>query len=86
MPNPDVKNWVDPDVIAYYEQSGGVASFDIDLERSFREFFETTWLDQKYDDLRETWDHHLNDESPNARLLAKTALWSVVRLRELKEA
>lgn len=84
MTNPDTANWVDPDIIAYYEESGGVSSFDFDLEKEFKEFFEIGWNDPKYDDLRETWDKHLIDESPHARVLAKTALWSVVRLREVQ--
>ena len=75
-------NWVDPDIVAYYEKQGGMPVFDLELERGFKEFFETGWQDPQYDDLRPRWDPHINDVDPYGRVLAKTALWSVVSLRE----
>ena len=79
------KNWVDPDIVAMREAEGSDGSFDFENERTFREFFETGWLDPKFDDLRPIWDPLLNDEEPRARVLAKTALWSVVQLRRMQE-
>jgi hypothetical protein len=74
-------NWVDPDILAYDE--GSAVNYDLDQERRFKEFFEIGWLDPKYDHLRERWDKLLQDESPHARVLAKTALWSLAQYLEL---
>ncbi len=75
----DELNWVDPDIIAYCEGTHA-PDYDPVLERDFKEFFITGWLDPKYDPLREHWDPLINDESPHARVLAKTALWSCVQV------
>ena len=75
-------NWVDPDIVAAI---GETAAFDEDREREFKEFFETDWLDPKFDDLRARWDPLLYDQDPHGRVLAKTALWAVVQLRAFRE-
>ena len=76
-------NWIDPDILAY--EDGRTVSYDLDKEREFKEFFETGWLHPKYNDIREHWDRNLKDESAHARVLAKTALWSLVQLRAIQE-
>lgn len=81
-PGGEPANWVDPDVVAYYEASGGAPTYDLVREREFKTFFETGWLDPRYDDLRERWDPRIKDEDPYGRVLGKTALWSLVQLRE----
>ncbi|HEY4964682.1 MAG TPA: hypothetical protein VIH90_08400 [Candidatus Saccharimonadales bacterium] len=75
-------NWVDPDILAEYD--GIDIGFDRELEEGFKEFFETGWLDPKYNDLRERYDPLLQDEDPNGRLYGKITLWSVVRLRAMQ--
>lgn len=75
-------NWVDPDVIAYND--GTKVEYDYDKEREFKDFFDIGWLDSSYDNIRENWDSLLNDESPHARVLVKTALWGVHQLRKLR--
>jgi hypothetical protein len=75
-------NWVDPDIIAYFEKSGGLPSFDQELETSFKRFFEKEFEDTAYDDLREKWDPLIYNKDAKIRVLGKTGLWSVVQLRK----
>lgn len=77
-------NWIDPDILAYDEKAAIGA--DLELEKEFKEFFLVGWLDSSYDDIRERWDPLLHDENPHGRLFAKTALWSIKRLREARVA
>src|SRR5258706_11023167 len=70
-------NWVDPDILEYY--GGDATGLDAGSERAFKEFFETGWLDPKYDHLRERWDPLISDPEPQGRVLGKTALWSFVQ-------
>lgn len=81
MNDKDITNWVDPDIVVL---SGADATFDLKLESEFKHFFEVGWLDSQFDDLREKWDKHLNDPSPHARVLGKTALWAVVQHRKIQ--
>ena len=81
MNDKDITNWVDPDIVAL---SSADATFDLGLEAEFKRFFEVDWLDSQYDDLRANWDKHLNDPSPHARVLGKTALWAVVQHRKIQ--
>jgi hypothetical protein len=74
-------NWIDPDLLAY--DINAAVDADKDGEKEFKKFFEVGWLDPSFDDIRERWDPLLHAESPGARVLAKTALWSVKRLREI---
>ncbi len=83
-PEQKYTNWIDPDILAYDENSAIGA--DMDMEKKFKEFFEVGWFDPSFDDIRERWDPLLHNESPHARVLAKTALWSVKQLRELRLA
>jgi hypothetical protein len=76
-------NWIDPDILAFDESLA--FSGNREKELAFKRFFEIGWLDPKYDDIRESWDSLLKDEDPHGRLLAKTALWSVIRLRQFDE-
>ncbi len=76
-------NWIDPDILAFNEGAG--VSYDQEKEKEFKEFFTHGWLDPKYDDIRIRWDKQLNDPSAHARVLAKTALWSLVQLRNIQE-
>ncbi len=73
-------NWIDPDIAAYNEAAGITAVFSSN-EEAFRRFFEETWLEPRFDSLRPTWGPLLNDIEPAGRVLAKTALWSVARMR-----
>ena len=75
-------NWVDPDVLAY---EGGDGSFDQARESEFTSFFREDWLHAEYDHLRVKWDPLLKDSDPHGRLFAKTALWSVVRVKQMRE-
>lgn len=81
--NNESLNWIDPDILAFNEGSG--VGYDLEKEKEFKEFFATGWLDPAYDDIRERWDKQLQDPSAHARVLAKTALWSVVQLRIIQE-
>lgn len=74
----EYKNWVDPDILAEYD--GKDIGYEQALEQGFKEFFESGWLDPKYDDIRESWDPLIHDEDPKGRLYGKVALWSLVRL------
>jgi hypothetical protein len=82
QPTHESLNWIDPDILAFHE--GGAVSYDLEKEKEFKTFFEIGWLDPAYDDIRERWDKQLQDPSAHARVLAKTALWSVVQLRILQ--
>ena len=82
-PNNESLNWIDPDILAFND--GTHASYDLEKEKEFKEFFTHGWLDPAYDDIRTKWDKQLNDPSAHARVLAKTALWSLVQLRELQK-
>ncbi len=82
-PHNESINWIDPDILAYND--GAHASYDLEKEKEFKEFFTRGWLDSKYDDIRNRWDKQLNDPSAHARVLAKTALWSLVQLRNIQE-
>jgi|GEM_PF-2442727 len=75
---------VDPDIFAYYADGGKIPSFDLKAEREFKKFIETGWLDPQYDDLRERWDPLILSDNPQGRVMAKTALWSLVKLREIQ--
>jgi len=76
-------NWIDPDLLEYDENA--LVGADKAKELEFKKFFEAGWQDPSFDDIRESWDPLLNDESAHARVLAKTALWGVVQLRALRE-
>lgn len=76
-------NWIDPDILAYNDDLS--VEYDLNKESEFKEFFQVGWLDPTYDDIRDKWNVLLIDEDPNARLYAKTALWSVHRLRLLRK-
>lgn len=76
-------NHIDPDIIAY-NLDHDIPMDDSEEERTFMEFFKTEWLDPKYDDLRETWDKHINDEDAHGRLMGKIGLWSVIQLRDTR--
>lgn len=80
-------NWVDPDILAYYEESGEMELLEEHrgLEREFHHFFSEEWQDPKYDDLRPKWDPLVTHEHPKVRVSAKTGLWSVIRLRQGRE-
>lgn len=80
--NTEFTNWVDPDVLAEYE--GQDIGYNQELEEEFKKFFETGWLDPKFDDLREHWDPLIHDQEPKGRLYGKIALWSLVRLRAIQ--
>ncbi len=75
-------HWVDPDILAEYD--GKDIGYDRESEQEFKEFFESSWPDPKYDDIREHWDPLIHDEEPKGRLYGKIALWSLVRLRAIK--
>lgn len=77
---PTELNWIDPDIAAYNEEVGVTAVFTQN-EQVFKQFFEETWQEPRFDRLRERWDRLLHDSEPIDRVMAKTALWSVVRLR-----
>jgi len=78
----NITNWVDPDFVAMNESSGN-GNFNLEAERGFKKFFEEDWHGPQFDDLREVWDPLINDKDSHGRVLAKTALWSVVNLRKL---
>lgn len=76
-------NWMDPDLLEF--DASLAEGADQGREQEFKQFFESTWHEPQYDDLRERWDPHLHDEDAHARVLAKTALWSIVQHRKLRE-
>ncbi len=78
-------NWVDPDIIAHHEASGDTPAYDLAREGEFKAFFESGWLEPQYDDLRSRWEPLIKDEDSYGRVLAKTAFWSVVKLRKAQE-
>jgi hypothetical protein len=77
-------NWIDPDTLEDDSVSDIASTDNRGKQRQFKEFFETGWLDPVYDHLRDHWDPLLKDEDPYGRMFAKTALWSLVRLRNFK--
>ena len=81
--NKEHLNWVDPDVVAYYEASGGgIPSFNQELESEFKRFFSEKWQNPEYDDLRLSWSKVVDSDDPHTRVMGKTALWSLLRYQK----
>ncbi len=72
-------NWIDPDILAFNE--GRNISCDIEKEREFKSFFDNDWHTPQFDTLRQRWGAYIESDNPHARVLAKTALWSVIQLK-----
>jgi RimJ/RimL family protein N-acetyltransferase len=80
-------NWVDPDILAYFEEANDIEFLEEhrSLEKEFNKFFSMEWNLAKYDDLRDVWEPIITNPEPKIRVLAKTALWNVIRLRRGRE-
>ena len=77
-------NWVDPDILTYYENDQN-PSFDFEREKAFRNFFVTEWPKATYDHLRPVWGDLVESDSAQTRVLAKTAFWSLAQVVDRRE-
>lgn len=77
-------NWIDPDIYADHEKHGDLAVLEENrvLEADFHDFFAHRWSQANFAELFDRWDPIVTSEVHNTRVLAKTALWNVIQLRE----
>jgi len=82
-------NWIDPDIFAYYEETGKMPDFDDDsnreIETAFQQFFVEEWPKSEYDFLRERWGDLVHNEDAYTRVMGKSALWNAVQLQTTQD-
>lgn len=82
-------NWIDPDMYAYYEETGAFPDFQDgykqEVETAFRHFFAEEWPKPEYDFLRPGWADLVHNEDPLIRVMGKSALWNAVQLHTTQE-